>query len=270
VKRRGSILLSLVTLAVLALGLFLPDVMITQNNGSDSSPKRYAVETIRLDTAKPVSMIDALRLVSAEHKTMNLRAGNVLDAAGARQAALEALTFATDYGMRFDVQAYTAHNETPFLLYSDDGADALVVWQCELINPVNEDLILVQLDDATGIMLSFFSHESVDLKNQPSLSVNRFSADEWAEMYVHYYGFRSVEVGTKIRKDGSFPDTSAVDAASAEVKTPIRRIKDGDVDISLQYELVFTDDDGVTLALPCYISYIIKKDYQYSSISFNF
>jgi hypothetical protein len=234
-KRMPGILLSLAALAALALGLFLPDVIVMQSRETALRPEQYKVEMIRLETAKPLPVPAALRLVSGEHKTMNLESGRVLDAEGAYMAVRDALSFIADCGLPLEAPANAKHSETPVLLYAEDGEDAAVVWQCELADTISDRVIQLQIDDATGTMLSFLYIRYIDVESEPVRLIDRFPAELWADMCRQYYGFQSVEVGI----------TSKVEKG------------DG---LYAHYDLKFTDETGESFLLPYRTSYLINKD----------
>jgi hypothetical protein len=231
-KIKSGILLWLAALAALAFGLLLPSIVYkVQNEGSAASSQQYMVDTIQLEMSKPAPVSDKLLLVSTQNHTMSLDNGNKLSKETAYQAALAFLTFMQEHGVVLDPQAYTSHTAIPVLTFTQDSQNAAVIWECALRNPNNDSFIVIRLDDETGKMLSFiFSEYEFSIQSSDG-TATVLSADDWGNLCVEYYGFKSVTVNraTMVSTDGN----NWVTQECTERK----------------YSLVFTDYDGEELSL---------------------
>lgn len=208
-KVKYGIQFSLVTLLFLTAGLFLPRIVFAwQNQGAAVTPRIYAMETIELDKAAPMAILDVLRLVSGEHESMLLETGNVLGAEGAYEAAADALAFLSENGFDFDAPTYSGssgstHKQSPSLVFAPGGKEAAVVWQCEWASADGESNILMHLDDETGKMLSFqYVNSNVSEEDYGRLPI-KMAAEDWARLCVRYYGFQSAEVEVRVPDDAT-------------------------------------------------------------------
>ncbi len=196
---KKSILLSIVTLAVLSLGFFLPDILSFAQSKSEAATKQqYAVETIRLQAKeKPVDLFDVLRLASNEHNVTRLSNGNRLDKAGAYKAAMAALEFISEYVMYLEPEKYVIHEESPMLAFTEDG-EAAIVWECIFSTVDDNNRIHITLDDKSGKMISvlYFIFEKEN-QNQNTTFAYVTSVNNWAELCMKYYEFDSYNIKTK-------------------------------------------------------------------------
>lgn len=219
-KKHYTMLFSVVTVIVIGFGLFLPRMVSSlQNRRTTAHVQKYPVKTIQLDAITPVGVFSLLDLMSDEHTSMPLESGGVLGKEEVVQYAYEALGFIEDYVISLDLEQYTMQRQNPLLVFSGDGEDSALLWQCEFFNTTINQNIVLYLDDDTGKMVSFrYTYES---PAQPSASLLEFTAEKWAHMCVAYYGFES----------SSVTEIAGVESIQ-------------------QYQLSFAADDGSKLLLP--------------------
>lgn len=226
-KRLKTLLLSFATLVVVVLGFFFPTMLSAlQDGGHATEPRRYPVETTRLDAVTPAQLSDLLKLVSNASQTMELESGNVRSAQEAAEAAREVLAFMEAQGILSQAQAYEAYRQTPILLFTQDGEEAAVVWVCTLTDTSRGSRATIYIDDVSGKMLSCDVLSTETVPSYGITSASELLAERWAELARAYYGFSSVEVKAQPRKDAM-----------------------------LQYELSFRHADEESLPLPLHIQY---------------
>lgn len=239
---KNGIFLWLATLAALAFGLLLPDIVYqVQSKSAAASPQQYTVDTIQLEMSKSAPVSDKMRLLSAKNETMNLDNGNKLTKETAYQLALAFLTYMKEYGIVLDPQAYSSNTTKPVLTFTQDSKNAAVIWECGLINPDDGSLIVIRLDDETGKMLSFLycGHE-IFIQHGDAAAI--LSTDDWGKMCAEYYGFKSVGVKRMTQES-----------------------------VERKYDLVFTDDDGNELIVPYRVDPIpSSSDRDAAKINMNF
>ena len=154
-KRLKKTAALLLVSCVILLSLFLPRLVFDfQQETLYNQVKTCPAESVQLTPAP--DLLDRLQLLNGSYTMTELSTGDKRSAEQAQEAAQTALdTVLAPVFSQLDADSFAPLSVTPYLLLSKDHASSAVIWECMLIDQTSGSFVVFQLDDSTGLMLSF-------------------------------------------------------------------------------------------------------------------
>lgn len=201
-KSKLRLLFVAVTLAAIALGLALPNIVsAARDRATGSQIASRGIESLSLMTSDAHG--SALELLDFAMSMTKLFTGEELgigvkesELEAMRLAALETINAFAEYGVDWiDAEQYSVHGEQYFLAINE--SDIQDMWCCTLISDNGDNIMTMILDDATKKMVSF---------NMFVADLNSSRIQTLVDALTEYYGFAD---GQRIEDDEiCFTDTA--------------------------------------------------------------
>lgn len=198
------------TASVVALGLFLPDmVSAVQDRSNEGAVSLLETRQIQFDTGRAGDVTYALDLLARSDVMFEVNVDARMSEDQAHAAVLDAFAFFEERSLGAWPHLADANCEMSMaLVLSDANGQAAILWECSMRYGENGEAILTAcVDDATGKLVSFAimaPQDSADA-GEGSLLGN---AGAWAQTAADYLGLEGVflEEG-----EGSMDAAEAVD-----------------------------------------------------------
>lgn len=196
------------TASIVALGLFLPDmVSAVQDRSNDGAVSLFETSQVQLDTGDSGDVAYALGLLAQSSTVFDVSADTQMTADQAHAAVLDACAFFEERGLcSWPYLADATYETDTVLALSETEGRAAILWECSIYYGENEEAILTaRVDDATGKLVSFAIMAPQDGVDAGEGGL-RGNAAAWAQTAADYLGF-----GGTILEEGE----GGMDAAEA-------------------------------------------------------